>query len=153
MTDQSSSAPQPDPAVAPPYSPDEYSASDHPPSTYPPDSYPPSTYPPSTYPPSTYPPSTSPQIYAFQPRDHPQGTTVLVLGILSLFIGICGPFAWHLGSKTLAEIRGSGLRYDNEQQIVIGRLIGLVITVIGIVAIVFALVFLIITVLTVVVSS
>lgn len=138
MTDQSSSAPLPDPAAAPPHSPDEYSPSD---------------YPPSTYPPSTYAPSTSPQIYAFQPRDHPQGTTVLVLGILSLFVGICGPFAWYLGSRSLAEIRASGLRYDNEQQIVIGRLIGLVITVIGIVAIVFALVFLIITVITVAVSS
>lgn len=95
--------------------------------------------------PSAYPPSSQPPVYAFQPRDHPQGTVVLVLGILSFFVGLCAPFAWYLGTKALAEIRASGLRYDNEQQIVVGRLIGLVITVIGIVGIVFALVFVAIT--------
>lgn len=104
---------------------------------------PPESHGPSTPPP--YPPGRTSPVYGFQPRDHPQGTTVLVLGILSFFVGLCAPFAWYFGTKALAEIRASGLRYDNEQQIVIGRLIGLVITVIGIVGVVFALVFLAIT--------
>ena len=128
MTDQSAAAQQPDPSAPP--------------------AYPPHSMPPTPMPPSGYPP-----VYAFQPRDHPQGTTVLVLGILSFFIGLCAPFAWYIGSKALNEIRASGLRYDNEQQIVIGRLIGLVITVIAIVGVVFALVFLAITGITLAASS
>ena len=36
---------------------------------------------------------------------HPQGTTILVLGILSLVVcGILGPFAWSMGNKALREI-------------------------------------------------
>ena len=41
--------------------------------------------------------------------EHAQGTTILVLGILSLVIcGILGPFAWSMGNKALKEIDADG---------------------------------------------
>ncbi len=61
--------------------------------------------------------------------DHPQGTTVLVLGILGIFFPILAPVAWYLGSRALREIRSSGARPGNQQHLVIGRLLGLVMTV------------------------
>lgn len=50
------------------------------------------------------------QPYGYGPQqDHPQATTILVLGILSLVMcGILGPFAWSMGKKALAEIDASG---------------------------------------------
>src|SRR6476661_8285152 len=59
------------------------------------------------------------------PANHPQGTTVLVLGILSLAVcGILGPFAWSMGNKALREIDGSGRAYTNRGNIVAGRICG-----------------------------
>jgi hypothetical protein len=81
------------------------------------------------------------QPYPLVPLDHPQGNTVLVLGIVGLFVGLCAPFAWYLGSKALKEIRASGIRYANEQSIVVGRILGIIISILGIITIVFGLVF------------
>ena len=37
------------------------------------------------------------------PQEHPKGTTILVLGILSLVLcGLLGPFAWNMGNQALA---------------------------------------------------
>jgi hypothetical protein len=79
----------------------------------------------------------------YQPAlpEHPQGTTILVLGIVGLFFTICAPIAWYMGSKALKEIKASGVKYGNEQQIVIGRILGMVLTIVGLVALVFGLVF------------
>jgi hypothetical protein len=79
--------------------------------------------------------------YPLVPQDHPQGTTVLVLGIVGLFVAICAPFAWYIGSKALKEIRASGTRYANEQQIVIGRILGMIVTILLMVSVLFGIVF------------
>jgi hypothetical protein len=84
------------------------------------------------------------QPYQAVAPEHPQGTTIMVLGIVGLFFTICAPIAWFMGSKALKEIRASGVHYANEQQIVIGRVLGMVITIIAIVALVFFIVFFII---------
>jgi hypothetical protein len=62
------------------------------------------------------------------PANHPQGTTVLVLGILSLAVcGILGPFAWSMGNKALREIDADPSRtYGNRGQIVAGRICGII---------------------------
>jgi uncharacterized BrkB/YihY/UPF0761 family membrane protein len=91
------------------------------------------------------PPAPYGQPYPLVPREHPQGTTVLVLGILGFFVaGVCAPFAWYLGSKALREIRTSGVRYSNEQSIVVGRILGIIMTILLLAAIVFAVVFVVI---------
>jgi hypothetical protein len=92
--------------------------------------------------PSSPPPYGQP--YQSVAPEHPQGTTIMVLGIVGLFVSICAPIAWYMGSKALKEIRASGIHYSNEQQIVIGRVLGMVITIIAIVALVFFIVFFII---------
>jgi protein-S-isoprenylcysteine O-methyltransferase Ste14 len=89
------------------------------------------------------------QPYPLAPREHPQGTLILVLGILGFVVaGICAPFAWYLGSKALREIRTSGLVYSNVQHIIVGRVLGMVMTILAIVALVFFLVFAVVLVLT-----
>ena len=65
-----------------------------------------------------------------QLRSHPRGTTVLVLGILSLAIcGLLGPFAWAMGQKTLREIDSDpGASYSNRGQVNAGRICGIIST-------------------------
>jgi len=68
---------------------------------------------------------------------HPQGTTILVLGILSLVVcGILGPFAWSMGNKALKEIDASGVVYANRGQVQAGRICGIVSSVLIILSIV-----------------
>jgi uncharacterized membrane protein len=94
------------------------------------------------------------QPYYPQPIEHPQGTTVLVLGILGFFVaGVCAPFAWYLGNKALKEMRASGVRYSNEQSIVVGRILGIIMTVLLAVSLVILLAFVVILVITAVVAA
>lgn len=81
------------------------------------------------------------QPYPMIPQEeHPQGTTVLVLGILGFFVaGVCAPFAWYLGSKALREGQARGIVYANQQSIVVGRILGMVMTILAIVGIVIAI--------------
>lgn len=91
-----------------------------------------------------YQPQSYGQPYPALPQPHPQGTTVLVLGVLGFFVTLCAPFAWYIGSKALKEIEASGARYSNEDQIRVGRVLGMIITILAIIGLVFALIFLII---------
>ncbi len=84
------------------------------------------------------------QPYGAVAQEHPQGTIVLVLGIVGIFVGICAPIAWILGNKALGEIRASGVTYSNESQIKTGRMLGKVFTIIYIVLIVLYIVFFIV---------
>ena len=60
--------------------------------------------------------------------EHPQGTTVLVLGILSLAVcGILGPFAWNMGNKAMREMNADpGVVYRNRGNVTAGRLCGMI---------------------------
>jgi hypothetical protein len=80
------------------------------------------TYPPN-YPPN-YPPPGQPN---YGGGDHPQGTTILVLGILGLVV--CSPLgiaAWVMGKKALAEATAMGA--SNASTIKVGYILGIIAT-------------------------
>lgn len=59
--------------------------------------------------------------------EHPKGTTILVLGILSLVC--CSPLgiaAWLMGNTAMKEIDAQPGRYSNRQTVNIGRILGMV---------------------------
>ena len=64
------------------------------------------------------------------PMEHPQGTLILILGILGLVTGLAAPVAWYLGSKTRKEIAASGVAYSNEGNIKAGHILGMVMSII-----------------------
>ena len=82
------------------------------------------------------------QPYGAPPQEHPQGTLILIFGILGIFITIFAPIAWYLGNKARKDIQTSGIQYSNEQNISIGRMLGKVFTIIAIVSIVLLIIFL-----------
>lgn len=60
-------------------------------------------------------------------REHPQGTTVLVLGICAwVLCGLCAPFAWVMGSNALKEIDANPAAYSNRSAVQAGRILGMV---------------------------
>ena len=68
-------------------------------------------------------------------REHPQGNTILVLGILSLVIGLScgigfllGPVAWVMGNNAIAEIDQNPAAYTNRGSVQAGRICGIVAT-------------------------
>ncbi len=72
--------------------------------------------------------------------DHPQGTTILVLGILSLVIcQLLGPVAWIMGNNALKEIDASPSRYGNRGQVQAGRICGIIASVLMILIAVFVI--------------
>ncbi len=71
-----------------------------------------------------------------QPQYEPhRGVLILVLGILSLvFFGIIlGPIAWILGTSDLKKIRAGTMDPEGEQMTNIGRILGIVGTIINVV--------------------
>ena len=114
-----------------PYAP----SGDHQPNPYAPsgDNQPNPYAPSGQYQPNPYAPSGPPVPYS-QPYgalpEHPQGTTILVLGIVGIFTAVCAPIAWVLGSKAKKEIAASGMSYSNESNINIGRVLGMVFSII-----------------------
>ncbi len=95
------------------------------------------------YPPNPYggPP------HAFAP-DHPQATLVLILGIVSVAVcGFVAPFAWVIGNRALREIDASNGQLGGRSQVQVGRIIGMVYTllvgaalVIGVLALIIVLI-------------
>jgi predicted Zn finger-like uncharacterized protein len=72
----------------------------------------------------------------YQPH---RGTIILVLGILAIVTGlhlILGPIAWIMGNADLKEIHAGRMDPEGEGMTNIGRVLGMVATIIGIVAIV-----------------
>ncbi|MFN8019507.1 MAG: DUF4190 domain-containing protein [Acidimicrobiales bacterium] len=59
--------------------------------------------------------------------DHPQGTTVLVLGLLGIFCcGLLAPFAWVQGNGAIREIDRNPVRYRNRGTVQAGRILGII---------------------------
>lgn len=70
-------------------------------------------------------------------QEHPQGTTILVLGVLSLVVcSFLGPFAWVMGNNALAEIDRNPTAYTNRGTVQAGRICGIISSVLMIVAVV-----------------
>lgn len=58
---------------------------------------------------------------------HPQSTTILVLGILGIICcSIAAPFAWIMGNKAVKEIDANPGRYSGRDQANIGKILGIV---------------------------
>jgi uncharacterized membrane protein YjgN (DUF898 family) len=78
------------------------------------------------------------------PREHPQGTLILILGILSLVcIQLLGPVAWILGNRALAEIDANPGAYTNRSVVNAGRICGIISSVLLVLGLVFAVIALI----------
>lgn len=85
------------------------------------------------------------QPYGSVPQPHPQGTTVLVLGILGLVVCfIAGIVAVVMGNRALKEIDANPSAYNNRQSVVIGRILGIISIVLWAVIIVGYIVFFIV---------
>lgn len=83
------------------------------------------------------------QSYPPAPLEHPRGTTVLVLGIVGIFVPIVSFVAWFMGNKVMNEIRSSGQPHANEQNVNIGRILGIVFSIIQIISIVIGIIWII----------
>lgn len=60
-------------------------------------------------------------------QPHPQGTTVLVLGILGLVVcPIVSIFGLVQGNRALREIDANPMAYNNRQSVTIGRVLSIV---------------------------
>jgi uncharacterized membrane protein YjgN (DUF898 family) len=76
--------------------------------------------------------------YYPQPPKHPQAVTVLVLGILGIVVcGICGPFAWSMGSRVEREMAAAPGRWSGSTEVTIGKILGIVATALLALAVVF----------------
>lgn len=76
-----------------------------------------------------------PNPYAMLP-EHPDSTAVLILGIASLFVPICGPIAWFMGSKIRKEMAAQP-GYYAPGAYAVGWIIGIVMTILTALAILF----------------
>nr|WP_280265139.1 DUF4190 domain-containing protein [Nocardia wallacei] len=65
----------------------------------------------------------------YPPPEHPQATTILILGIVSLLCGLVGPFAWVMGRRVLTEIDNSGGMYGGRSNAQVGYVLGIITTV------------------------
>jgi uncharacterized membrane protein YjgN (DUF898 family) len=76
------------------------------------------------YPPNPYGP---PPPYGFATPEHPQATTVLILGILGLVLcQVISPFAWVMGNRVVAEIDASNGQLGGRGQANAGRICGMI---------------------------
>lgn len=70
--------------------------------------------------------------------EHPQGITVLIMGLLSLVVvQLLGPVAWIMGNRVLAEIDADPARYSNRGMVQAGRIMGMIATILMIVIVAF----------------
>ncbi len=77
--------------------------------------------------------------------EHPQATMILVLGIVSLFVGVVGPVAWYLGGRARKEIEASGGAVGGGQQVTIGWILGIITSILLILAlVVFVVIFVVV---------
>ena len=66
--------------------------------------------------------------------DHPQATTVLVLGILSIFIVFLAPIAWGMGNGAMKDCKRGWYKVDG--QLKAGRALGIVFSILLTIAVV-----------------
>lgn len=69
--------------------------------------------------------------FGMEPPDHPQAMTVLILGILGLsMVPFTAPFAWYMGTQALRELDAQPGRYGRRDWVNVGRILGIVGTVV-----------------------
>lgn len=87
--------------------------------------------------------------YGAAPQPHPRGTTVFVLGIVSIVLALCGglfgiaagAIAFVMGTSTLKEIDANPSAYDNRSKVNTGRTLGMIGAVVGVLALIGGVVF------------
>lgn len=84
--------------------------------------------------------------------EHPQATTVLVMGILGLFVPIVSFVAWYMGGQARNEIK-AGATYAWDGSLTIGYWIGKIYSIIQLVALALMLVFIVFAVIIAVATS
>jgi uncharacterized membrane protein YjgN (DUF898 family) len=78
------------------------------------------------------------------PPNHPSAVTAMVLGIVGLAVcGVCGPFAWVIGRKTVREIDASNGQIGGRGHAQAGYVMGIVATVLLVLSIIFVIIVLI----------
>lgn len=96
------------------------------------------------YPPQPPPPPSQPYGGGGIPPKHPQATTVLILGIIGLICcSIVAPFAWVQGKKVHEEIVNNPGQYSGESEANIGKILGIIGTVLLAISIVIAIIYVI----------
>lgn len=61
------------------------------------------------------------------PPDHPEATKILILGILGFAVcQLTSPFAWGMGNRVKREIEASNGTLGGAQYVQIGRILGIV---------------------------
>lgn len=64
------------------------------------------------------------------PPDHPQATTILVLGLLGVVLcQLVAPFAWVMGKRALNEIDASNGTVGGRNSVMVGYICGIIGTV------------------------
>ena len=71
--------------------------------------------------------------YGAPTQEHPQGTLILIFGIIGIFFSVFAAIAWYMGANAMSEIRASGVRFSNESNINAGRILGKIVTIIALV--------------------
>lgn len=77
-------------------------------------------------------------------REHPEGTLILILGLVSLVCSSIGFVAWYLGSKAERGIEETGQYYSNLSSIKAGKIIGMItgiLSIVGFVAVIAYIIF------------
>lgn len=74
-------------------------------------------------------------------REHPAGTTVLVLGILGLIVcGVLAPIAWIKGNSAKREMDAQpDVTWTNRGSVTAGRILGMIGTVVIVLGILFVI--------------
>jgi hypothetical protein len=71
-------------------------------------------------------------------REHPQGTTILILGICGLVAcQLLGPVAWVMGNNAIREIDANPYAYSNRSSVQAGRICGIIATVLTVLWVLF----------------
>ncbi|WP_232549150.1 DUF4190 domain-containing protein [Propioniciclava soli] len=67
-----------------------------------------------------------PQGYAggYAQPEHPQATTILILGIVGLFVAVTGPFAWVMGNKARREVAAG--QFAPSTSLTVGWVLGII---------------------------
>ncbi|QOR69243.1 DUF4190 domain-containing protein [Ruania alkalisoli] len=73
-------------------------------------------------------------------QEHPQGTMILVFGIVGIFFTPLAIAAWVMGSKALKEIDASGVQYSNRSNVSTGKIIGMIVTILAIIGLVIGII-------------
>lgn len=69
----------------------------------------------------------APTPYGFDARpEHPDAMLVLVLGVISLFSGITGPFAWYFGSRARRQLQAEPHRWSPSTGLTVGWVLGII---------------------------